>query len=109
MTATESTATTQEKRTGEQLLEALNLVDEAIRPVAEKLQDGEQPTSDGVKQARAELDGLEGILEEYVVANVDGLDPYETTIRNVTFGAMADALGVDLDDVNKLREQNHTE
>lgn len=80
-------------------------VNAAVGEVIETLEAGEEVTADDVKDIRAELDGLQSIVEERVVPHVDGVEPYETVLRNVTFGAMADALGIDLDDVNELRER----
>lgn len=84
-------------------------VNAAVGEVIETLEAGEEVTADDVRGIRAELDGLQSIVEDRVVSHVDGVEPYETEMRNVTFGAMADALGVDLADVNKLREQKRGE
>ncbi len=83
------------------LLQALNDTDETVHRVEYRLSGHANDTldADDIRAARNALYELEQTLEENVVPAVDGVEPYERSAEYVPFGALADRLGVDFDEL----------
>lgn len=83
------------------LFQAASNVDETVGRVEHRLRGNanEQLTADDIRAARAALYELEQVLEENVVPAVDDVEPYERSAEHVPFGALADRLGVELDEL----------
>lgn len=81
------------------LLQAVADVDETSHRVEHRLRGNanERLTADDVRAARSALYELEQTLEENVVPAVDGVESYESSAQHVPFGALADRLGIDFE------------
>ena len=58
--------------------------------------------ADTINDVRVAIGDLQEIVEREFAEETPGVEPYEKAVRNVPFGTLADTLGVELSDLNKL-------
>lgn len=79
-------------------------VADALHAVSDRLRDGDPITDDDVQDVRTAIAGLQDFLERDVVELAAGdAEPWRGSVDHVPKGALADALGVTMDDVNAIR------
>lgn len=79
-------------------------VTDALHAVADRLHDGDPITEDDVQDVRTAIAGLQDFLERELVELATGdAEPWHGSVDHVPKGALADALGVTMDDVNAIR------
>lgn len=64
--------------------------------------EGEEVTADDINDLRNALLSVQYTVEDHIVPHVEGVSAWERVTEGATFGQLADALGVDLDDINEL-------
>lgn len=79
-------------------------VDDATRALADALHDGDPVTDDDVWTLRTAVGELQAFVESEVVEVAGGgVEPWRGALDHVPRGALADALGVTMADVNAIK------
>lgn len=75
---------------------------DALAKVYGRFGDGDELSASDIDDLRNEIFELERVLENLVTPHVNGVEPWERAGEQLTYGQLADALGVDLDDLDEL-------
>lgn len=79
-------------------------VDDATRALADALHDGDPLAADDVWTLRTAVGELQAFVETELVDVASGdVEPWRGALDHVPRGALADALGVSIDDVNAIK------
>lgn len=112
MTANCATPRKGQESTGRKQSDAENLrtaVSELEREaglLADAVESGTPVDPDRVAEVRKALNAVQQYVEDDIAATVDGTEPYAfPALAHLTYGVHADALGVSLTEVNRIRKQ----
>lgn len=78
-------------------------LESALGQLEHSFGDGEEVTADDINDLRNALLDVQITVEDHIVPHVEGVSARERVTDGATFGQLADALDVDLDDINELQ------